>query len=651
MCHTVLLRSDGQAVACGSNSHGQCNIPPTEAGISYIQVSGGGLHIVLLRSDGQAVACGQNFDGRCSIPPLDEGLSYSQVSAGRRHTVLLRSDGQAVACGSNSFGQCSIPRLHEGLSYSQVSAGDSHTVLLRSDGQAVACGLNSDGQCSLPPLDEGVSYSQVSAGCFHTVLLRSDGQAVACGWNPSGRCSIPPLDEGLSYSQVSAGVYHTVLLRSDGQAVACGSKEHGQCSIPPLDEGLSYCQIFAGEYHTVLLRSDGQAVACGKTAPGQCRIPSLSWGSCRYMAAPQNSRSGSTPKTHRRSRPPIQTCDPDRSRPHDPDLRSRPLASFCLGLLIQTPCFILEWTCWILPHPFPYGWTVALKDMLSSCLLRLACYNCLACSLLLAAAQLEHFGSRPATKIWSKSAYPVPDLVPRRSRPVPDRSRCFPDQFQGIELDGGRGQWPVQNHLILFRSYTHWLSSFNSLRSRRAEQTFYESGRSRRADHRGTFQTRLLMHSHINDFTTFPFLGKDRVVQVDFFLEGDAAVTLTCVGLDGLEVLRLKAQKSDRTVDVCSRVAHELNTNVENLRMVLPDARLLATICQANPLATLSDVMSVWAKVASILWASDGRKKCQNECGIPPPCHPIGLGCLGKFGWTCRVVEQCWLSPHHIIPT
>ena len=42
-----------------------------------------------------------------------------------------------------------------------------------------------------------------------------------------------------------------------------------------------------------------------------------------YMAASQNARSGSTPKTHRRSRPPIQTCDPDRSRPHDPD-RSRP---------------------------------------------------------------------------------------------------------------------------------------------------------------------------------------------------------------------------------------------------------------------------------------------------------------------------------------
>ena len=83
------------------------------------------------------------------------------------------------------------------------------------------------------------------------------------------------------------------------------------------------------------------------------------------------------------------------------------------------------------------------------------------------------------------------------------------------------------------------------------------------------------------------------MVQVAFLLEGDAGVVLTCVGLDGLEVLRLKAQKSDRTVDVCSRVARELNTDAQNLRMVLPDARLLATICKANPLVTLSDVISV----------------------------------------------------------
>ena len=415
--HTVLLRSDGQAVACGSNFRGQCSIPRLHEGLSYSQVSAGDSHTVLLRSDGQAVACGLNSDGQCSLPPLDEGVSYSQVSAAGLHTVLLRSDGQAVACGFYSHGKDGIPPLAGGLSYIQVSAGEYHTVLLRSDGQAVACGSNSDGKCSIPPLDEGLAYSQVSAGASHTVLLRSDGQAVACGSNSQGQCSIPPVDEGLSYIQACAGEYHTVLLRSDGEAVACGRNSEGQCSIPPLDEGLSYSQVSGGGFHTVLLRSDGQAVACGKNSDGRCNIPSL-----------------------------------------------------------------MSWRDWL-----PFG--------------------------------------------FASPSY-----------------------------------------------------------------------------------------RYICDSTSFAMLGKDRVVQVDFFLEGDAGVILTCVGLDGLEVLRLKAQKSNRTVDVCMRVARELNTNVENLRMILPDARLLATICKANPFATLSDVISVWAKMASI------RGFCQNACvGNVLEFHPYAI--------------------------
>ena len=220
------------------------------------------------------------------------------------------------------------------------------------------------------------------------MLLRSDGQAVACGFISHGQCNVPPLDEGLSYSQVSAGVSHTVLLRSDGEAVACGSNLDGKCKIPPLNGGLLYSQVSAGESHTVLLRSDGQAGACGSNLNGKCKIPSLrSWG---------------------------------------------------------------DW--------LPFG-----------------------------------FASR---------------------------------------------------------SY-RYICDFN------------------------------LCHA-----------GKARVVQVDFLREDDARIILTCVGLDGLEVLRLKAQTSERTVDLCSRVARELDTNVENLRMVLPDARLLDPISEANPFATLSDVIS-----------------------------------------------------------
>ncbi|CAK0832031.1 unnamed protein product [Prorocentrum cordatum] len=115
--HTVLLRSDGTAVACGRNDNGQCDIPALVAHLTYTQVAGGGFHTVLLRSDGTAVACGDNDEGQCNIPALVAGLTYTQVSAGMCHTVLLRSDGAAVACGRNSSGQCAIPALVADLSY------------------------------------------------------------------------------------------------------------------------------------------------------------------------------------------------------------------------------------------------------------------------------------------------------------------------------------------------------------------------------------------------------------------------------------------------------------------------------------------------------------------------------------------------------
>ena len=61
------------------------------------QIDGGSGHTVLLRSDGTAVACGCNLDRQCLIPALDGGLAYVQVDAGCCHTTLLRSDGMAVA--------------------------------------------------------------------------------------------------------------------------------------------------------------------------------------------------------------------------------------------------------------------------------------------------------------------------------------------------------------------------------------------------------------------------------------------------------------------------------------------------------------------------------------------------------------------------
>ncbi|CAK0805031.1 unnamed protein product [Prorocentrum cordatum] len=232
-------------------------------------VAAGFVHTVLLRSDGAAVAFGRNDRGQCNVPALDGGLSYTQVAAGFFHTVLLKSDGTAVAFGQNDFGQCNAPALDGGLNYTQVATENAHTVLLRSDGTAVAFGSNHAGQCNVPALDGGLNYTQVAAGFAHTVLLRSDGTAVAFGSNPDGQCNVPARPHGgaqerqhgrgLRYTQVAAGEAHTVLLKSDGAAVAFGSNDDGQCNVPALDGALTYTARVGA---TLLLQAsfDGGAV-------------------------------------------------------------------------------------------------------------------------------------------------------------------------------------------------------------------------------------------------------------------------------------------------------------------------------------------------------------------------------------------------------
>ena len=40
-------------------------------------------HTVLLRSDGSAVAFGEDRAGQCDLPALDDGMSYTQASVGQ----------------------------------------------------------------------------------------------------------------------------------------------------------------------------------------------------------------------------------------------------------------------------------------------------------------------------------------------------------------------------------------------------------------------------------------------------------------------------------------------------------------------------------------------------------------------------------------
>ena len=191
--HTVLLKSDGTATACGGNLHGQCNIPVLATGVVFTHVAAGGDFTVLLKSDGTTVTfgeiteghgttvtCGEITEGICDIPALPDGVTYVQLACALSHIVLIRSDGNAVACGNNSSGCCNIPALIDGVAYTHVaSIGSGHTVLLTSDGNAVACGMNLQGQCSIPALPPRVTYVHRGAQIVLTLFF-CDSHATFC---------------------------------------------------------------------------------------------------------------------------------------------------------------------------------------------------------------------------------------------------------------------------------------------------------------------------------------------------------------------------------------------------------------------------------------------------------------------------------------
>ena len=56
-------------------------------------------HTIVLTSDGRAVAFRFEQFGQCTVPEMPEGVRYVGCTAGRENTVLLSSDGRAVAFG------------------------------------------------------------------------------------------------------------------------------------------------------------------------------------------------------------------------------------------------------------------------------------------------------------------------------------------------------------------------------------------------------------------------------------------------------------------------------------------------------------------------------------------------------------------------
>ena len=290
MHHTVLLRSDGVAVACGMNCFGQCDIPPLPKRMTYNYPG-------FVRRNAHSVrpseVTGKLWRKRksCSwITPNstpDNGRTYTHISTGWDHTVLLSPGPNWICDNAIAWWFCGGPGSDTRKCLASPCSGCTMTFPMMAyspvgrhrqcHGKAKAwkeqkCQKTCDNQ----RVHHGVSLCRCQVRCKHRTWQRqsetpwwtrwnpqmmdsSHGEAVACTNNYDRQCDMPPLQHGITYTQVSAGTNHTVLLRSDGVAVACGRVGKGQCDIPPLPDRMTYTQVFAGhDVHTILLRVMGR---------------------------------------------------------------------------------------------------------------------------------------------------------------------------------------------------------------------------------------------------------------------------------------------------------------------------------------------------------------------------------------------------------
>jgi alpha-tubulin suppressor-like RCC1 family protein len=232
-------------------------LPKLPDGSRYVAAAAGQAHTVLLRSDGAASACGR--DGKMSdLSQYDCGAKYVAVAAGDAHTVLLRDDGQVIIAGVDSSGQCGKPEVlvQAQSPYVSIAAGHWHTVLIRRDGEAIAFGANEFGQCNLSPPTKGSRYVSAACGEAHTVLLQDDGNAFIFGGDQGEQSQLPALPPNRKYVQAACGVRHTVLLRDDGYVITCGDSA---CAI----EAQDVIAVAAGNYHSAALRRDGRLFFAG----------------------------------------------------------------------------------------------------------------------------------------------------------------------------------------------------------------------------------------------------------------------------------------------------------------------------------------------------------------------------------------------------
>ncbi|MBI2514185.1 MAG: putative Ig domain-containing protein [Opitutae bacterium] len=166
--HSLALRADGTVVAWGSNSYGQCSVPPGLGHVMAIAASAESSSALLL--DGSVVVWG-NLRGLA--PPA--GMSFVDLAMGSQHLLARKADGTVVAWSSYSYAaEASVPA--GATNAVRIAAAPGLSLAIKPDGTLAAWG--SSGAPTGVPAGLDNVWS-MAASSNHALALRNGANDAA----------------------------------------------------------------------------------------------------------------------------------------------------------------------------------------------------------------------------------------------------------------------------------------------------------------------------------------------------------------------------------------------------------------------------------------------------------------------------------------
>jgi len=239
----------------GDGSNTDRTTPVQVVGITNsTQVAGGGEHSLFVRGDGTAWACGLNASGQLgngnttntNTPIQVNGLTgIIQAAAGAEYSLFLKSDGTVWAAGRNQYGQLGDGTAIDRWTPVQVVASWStetiiraeaareHSIFLTTTGAVWATGRNNYGQLGNGVFNMTNSTSPVRAVPVCTALVtdvihnENDNTPLVIFPNPSnGKMQIVSsgiLESQLKVFSVTGGcIYHSTITSSQHEVDLSG---------------------------------------------------------------------------------------------------------------------------------------------------------------------------------------------------------------------------------------------------------------------------------------------------------------------------------------------------------------------------------------------------------------------------------------------